>query len=43
MEKLFDDTTIIFCPSVMELLDDMPDTIAQEYLLHFWKNNDNQY
>ncbi len=31
------------CPSVMEMLDFMPDTIAQEYLLNFWKNNDRQY
>ncbi len=45
--------TVIWCgeipewmyvsPSVMEMLDVMPDTIAQEYLLNFWKNNDSQY
>lgn len=38
----WDDASYV-CPSVMELLDEMPDTIAQEYLLHFWKNNDRQY
>lgn len=30
MEKLFDDTTIIFCPSVMEMLDVMPNYITDK-------------
>lgn len=43
MEKLFDDTTIIFCPSVMELLDEMPIIINDDKQLYLVKHEDLNY